>query len=121
MKFLILLLILIPTLAFGDTTAYFCNYPTWSDEGGLHESKEKMELSFIVDNETGKGYVLADESANVMVVPNSLGGISFIEITGSKNVMTTTIDEKMNSVYSLHTIFLGKLIPSQYYGKCVRK
>ena len=45
MKFLILLLILIPTLAFGDTTAYFCNYPTWSDEGGLHESKEKMELA----------------------------------------------------------------------------
>ena len=49
-------------------------------------------------------------------------GISFIEITGLGNVMSTTIDKKMNSVHSRNSVgFSGELIPSQYYGSCVKK
>jgi hypothetical protein len=49
-------------------------------------------------------------------------GITFIEITGGGNVMTTTIDQKMVSAHSRNTVVLGgDLLPSQYYGKCVSK
>ena len=80
-----------------------------------------MELNFIIDTNTGKGYILGSQgSAEVFVVKQS-SGISFVEITGTGNVMSTVIDKQMNSTHSRHTIIFGEAITSQYYGKCIKK
>ncbi|GLO63828.1 hypothetical protein MACH09_43360 [Vibrio sp. MACH09] len=48
--------------------------------------------------------------------------ITFVEITGVKNVMTTTMAfDNGKSVHSRNTVSFGDLIPSQYYGSCVDK
>ncbi len=45
--------------------------------------------------------------------------ITFIEITGAKNVSTTTILKNGKAVHSRNIAMLGKLVASQYYGYCL--
>jgi hypothetical protein len=76
-------------------------------------------LTFLVDTENGKGYIVGNQgSEEIAVIPHKIGGIAFIEVTGSGNVMTTAIDTVGNSVHSRNTSIGGELIPTQYYGKC---
>jgi hypothetical protein len=59
-------------------------------------------------------------SAEVKVIQN-LGGISFVEVTTSGNVMVTTITKSGDAVHSRNAVMQAQLIPSQYYGRCVAK
>ena len=118
MKLLAIILMLIPSVAFGETITYICDYSSYSDVEGNHKVKEKFVLNFIVDSKTEKGYLLGNQGSSEVTVLQTEDKISFLEVTGTGNLMTTAIDSKSNSVHSRNTVILGDLMPSQYYGKC---
>ena len=106
-------------VSFASPISYVCNYESYSDEEGNHKTKEQFLLTFVVDAENGKGYIVGNQgSEEVVVIPQKTGGIAFVEVTGSGNVMTTAIDTAGTSVHSRNTSIGGKLVPTQYYGKC---
>jgi hypothetical protein len=47
-------------------------------------------------------------------------GLTFVEVTRSGNVMTTTIARDGAAVHSRNAIIGETLFPSQYYGTCER-
>ena len=102
-----------------STITFVCNYDSYSNEEGNHKAEEGFVLTFIVDTENGKAYMVGNQgSEEVTAIQNKIGGMAFIEVTGTGNVMTTAIDTKGNSVHSRNTSIAGELLPSQYYGKC---
>jgi len=116
----ILMLVIIPTLVYGETDTIICNYSTYSDANGNHKVTDKFVLTFIVDQTKKTAYILGSQgSAEVTLFPSAFGGISFVEVIGSGSVMTTAIDAKGNSVHSRNTILDGGIVPTQYYGKCI--
>ncbi len=121
MKSLIVLILMFPMLVIAETTNYSCNYTSYSDKDGNHKVKNKFELNFLVDRATGKSYMLGNNGSSEVTALEAKDQISFIELTTSRNVMTTAIDGELNSVHSRNSVMFGKMIPSQYYGKCVVK
>ena len=120
-KFIAILLLAFSGSAFAETVTYICDYPTWSDQEGAHKVNKKFVLTFIVDKTNDKSYFLGNNGSTEVYKVESEGQISFFEITGTGNLMTTTIDASMSSVHSRNSVLLGELIPSQYYGKCQKK
>ena len=108
------------SMSWAETTTYVCNYSSYVNEEGLHSVEEgKFVLTFLIDLETGKAYMLGNVGSTEVRMLTSSGGLSFIEITSVGNVMTTAIDTKGKSVHSRNSVMFGDLIPTQYYGKCV--
>ena len=118
MKIFTIILILLPIIAFADTTTYICNYTSYSDQDGNHKVKNKFELTFIVDKTSGKSYMLGNNGSSEVKKRESSLQISFLEVTATGNIMSTAIDSKVNSVHSRNTVMFGDLLPSQYYGRC---
>jgi hypothetical protein len=109
-------------IAATGTRSYICDYTSWSDDKGLHKDGKPFSLTFVYDPSAKKAYMLGNQgTGEVMVVTNSEGGISFVEVTGTGNVMVTAISRTLQSVHSRHTVFSTDIIPSQYYGKCAVK
>jgi hypothetical protein len=121
MRILAALLMLFPLFVYAETTAYLCSYTTYSDSEGNHKVDKKFELNFIVDNESGKSYLLGNNGSSEVEALKSGDQISFLEVTGGGNLMTTAIDGKLGTVHSRNTIIFGEIVASQYYGKCVVK
>jgi hypothetical protein len=124
MKMLTVILLVIfssALTAFAETSTFVCNYPKYSDDEGLHSVKDKFVLTFIVDSDKGNAYMVGNQGSTEVKMLLSELGFTFIEITGVGNVMTTTIDSTNGAVHSRNTVIAGKLIPTQYYGKCVFK
>jgi len=108
-------------LARAETTTFECDYKTWGDDKGLHKVKALFRLTFLIDTSSKKAYIIGNVgSSEVSLVPNA-EGLTLIEITASGNVMTTVITSKGNSVHSRGSILSGDLVPSQYYGNCLKK
>lgn len=109
-----------------DTQTFECVYLKQAslNDGEVETNNTDFKLSFIVDKSEKQAYILGNNgSSKVLDIPN-VGGITFVEVTGTGNVSTTTIADNLQSVHSRNTIMsLGKteLIPSQYYGKCILK
>ena len=119
MKKLIFLLALFSTSAFATQT-FECIFTNFSDQKGNH--KETLKLTFLIDKEAEKSYIIGNNGSNPVAHFDRGNGISFVEVTGLGNSMSTTIDTKMNAVHSRNSVgILGKLLPSQYYGSCVAK
>jgi hypothetical protein len=53
-----------------------------------------------------------------VIIIKGVRAVSFLEITGAGNVVTTTVTEKRISAHSRNSVIFGKLVPSQYYGSC---
>ena len=107
--------------SFADTMTFKCSYSEYSDRKGSHVENPPLAFDILLDSENGKAYILGSE-ANIEVIPFvQKGQISFLEVTGTGNIMTTTIVDDMSSVHSRNSALFGKLIPSQYYGKCTLK
>ncbi|MDH5180253.1 MAG: hypothetical protein OEZ39_09310 [Gammaproteobacteria bacterium] len=119
MRLIFLLLLLVVYPAHAKTITYNCNYSTVSSPKGLEKVKGKFTLKFTVDTVTGKAFVVGNQGLEEVIpqINQMRGGITFIEITSSRNVMTTAIDGAGNSVHSRATI-LDIIVPSQYYGSC---
>ena len=104
-----------------ETATIICIYPTFSDKDGNQPVSREFKLTFILDHETANAYMLGNlGSVKVQYMP-AKGGLSFLEIAASGNLMTTTIDQIGNSVHSRNSIIGGRLVPSQYYGRCTVK
>jgi len=118
MKYLVMVLLLTPFVTLADTVTYICNYPTWSNNTGIHKVKEKFEANFIVDEEAGKAYMLGNNGSVAVKLLESNDQLAFIQITATGNIITTTITSQLKSVHSRNVVIFGELLPSQYYGKC---
>jgi len=118
MKIFTIFLLLLPIIAFADTTTYICNYTSYSDQDGNHKVKNKFELTFIIDKTSGKSYMLGNNGSSEVKRRESEKQISFVEVTETGNIMSTAIDSKLNSVHSRNAVIFGEMIPSQYYGTC---
>ena len=116
----ILMLSFLPTLVYGEADTIICNYSSYSNENGNHKVTDRFVLTFIVDMTKKTAYMLGSQGTEeVTLIPSGVGeGVSFVEITGVGNVMTTAIDSKGNSAHSRNTIIHGEVVPTQYYGKC---
>ena len=91
--------------------------PSWSDEEGIHEAND-FNLTFIVDGENDTAYMVGNNGSAEIAILSSGGNINCLEVTGTGNMMTTTIDSKLKSVHSRNSVLFGDLIASQYYGSC---
>ena len=131
---LILLFVALLVLApkgFAETFSYECNFPLSASPYGIKKESKPFKLSFVFDTKTKKAYMLGNNgSAEVNPIANNDGGITFIEVTQSGNVMVTAITQLGEAVHSRNGIFLiidydrqppkphPELIPSQSYGQC---
>jgi hypothetical protein len=78
-----------------------------------------------IDAKTGKARMIGNQGATDVAVPVSLSGVTFIEQTGSGNMVFTTVFPEMvpgtdefYAVTSRHMTLPGGPLPSQYHGKC---
>lgn len=108
-----------PWPSYAASTSFTCNFPVVASPSGVTKESEMFELRFLSDTKTKKAYMLGNVgSSEVTAIENLSGGITFVEITDSGNVMVTAITSSGDAVHSRNGIIVRKLIPSQYYGKC---
>ena len=105
-----------PTLLRAETLRWTCNYTTMASPTGL--GVEKFLLEFALDTITKKAITVGRAGMADVTGVGGDQGITFQETLESGAVQTTTIAKDGSSVHSRHTMFNGKLIPSQYYGTC---
>jgi hypothetical protein len=119
---LILLMTLIaPVSASASIFTYSCSFNKFSSPSGIETSNPTFDMLYLVDQTKDKAYLKGNQgSAEVLLIYNSYGW-TFIEITGTGNVMSTTINLFGDAVHSRHSIVDSKILPSQYYGKCEKK
>ena len=121
------LAVLATTLLFSHSTAYpsstitfTCDYQLIASEDGLKKPSSEFMLRFVVDTNKNNAYMLGNlGSTEVTIISTGAEGVTFVEVTDTGNVMTTTITKSGDSVHSRNSVVLGDLVPSQYYGKCV--
>ena len=123
MRILILTFCLLSSLSVtASPITYICTYNSYSNEEGNHKVKKDFILTFIVDEKGKNAYILGNQgSEKVANFTHPMGGVAFVEVTATTNIMSTAIDSNGNSVHSRNTSLGGELIPSQYYGKCIIK
>lgn len=114
-------LFLLSSVATGATLSFDCRFTMEATPNGLAKQASPLELRFVTDTEKAKTYLMANNgSSEVQAIPNS-SGVSFFEVTGTGNVMVTSITKSGEAVHSRNSIMGERLIPSQYYGKCIVK
>ena len=112
---------LLPCLAVAATTSHVCLFTVEASPKGLAKQEKPFELRYVVDTTTKKAYLVGNAgSSEVEIIPNT-DGISFVEITNSGNVMVTAIAANGAAVHSRNGIMFKSLVPSQFYGTCVRQ
>ena len=112
------LVMLFPLYA-SATETYDCDYSSRSNQE--ENLKEDFHLTFLVDNDAQKSYIVGNNGSSEVLYVNRGNGVGFIEITEAGNVMTTAISQSMMSVHSRNSVMGDKIIPSQYYGTCIKK
>ena len=99
-----------------ETLRWKCDYTSTASPESV--VAVKFALEFAGDTITGKAVIIGNNGMADVAVVSGKQGITFQETLGSGAVQTTTIAMDGSSVHSRHTIMLGKLTPSQYYGTC---
>lgn len=109
------------TMATAETISYSCSFFVVASPKGLKTEAKAFELKYVIDRSSNKAYIMGNAgSAEVTEIANS-AGLSFLEITGSGNVMVTAIATNGDAVHSRNGIFSNQIIPTQYYGKCEKQ
>ena len=109
------------TIALGSTTSYLCKFPLEATRAGVAKLATPFELRFIQDAGAKKTYLMGNNGSDeIQSIPN-VDGVSYLEVTTSGNVMVTAIASNGDAVHSRNGIFFNELVPSQYYGKCIKK
>ena len=69
---------------------------------------------------TQKAFFIGNLGAEEVILLNSEGPfITFLELTKTQNVNTTSVDlDTYQAVHSRHIKLLDMFIPQQYYGTC---
>ena len=118
---IIAVLLMISANAMAETSSFLCKYSVEASPKGLTKQSTPFELRYIFDSSTQKAYLMGNVASSEVQAIENARGISFIEVTLTGNVMVTSITRAGDSVHSRNSIILEKLIPSQYYGKCVKQ
>ena len=121
MRLILLFLVMMASIPIchAATTSFTCNFPLSASSSGVKKESKPFELRFVSDDQTKKAYLIGNNgSSEVTPFGNQGGGITFVEVTGTGNVIVTAITSIGDAVHSRNGIISGKLIPSQYYGKC---
>lgn len=111
-------ILFVPLAVFADTETFECNYTSYSNEKGNHKITGDFKLTFISDKKENKSYLLGNNGSSPVERFETKNHLLFLEVTKTLNMMTTVIDSEYNSVHSRSPVLTGKVIPSQYYGKC---
>ena len=119
---ILLFSLLIPLLVSASPITYTCIYDSYSNNEGNHKVKKDFILTFIADENGKNAYILGNQgSEKVAYFSHPMGGVAFVEVTGTNNIMSTAIDSNGSSVHSRNSSISGVIVPSQYYGKCTIK
>ena len=122
MKTLLLVTALLSTFsASASVIELSCDFTKIATVDGLVDADFK--LKFMINRKTGKHYVIGNQSKEELIPIANDSGITMFEVTGTGNVMTTTISLKkgkgfLKAVHSRKSLMFGDLIASQFYGTC---
>ena len=105
-----------PTMTHAETLRWKCDYRSNVSPTGL--AAEKFSLELALDTVTRKAVISGNRGMSDVAVVSGNQAITFQETLDGGAVQTTTITKNGSSVHSRHTMRLGKLTPSQYYGTC---
>jgi hypothetical protein len=119
--FIIIAIMIYQSAPASDMDTLICEYPTYSDADGNHIAKSEFKLTFVIDKKENVAYLVGNQGSAKVNFMKSINGLSFLEVTGAGNLMTTAVDTSGYSVHSRNTLIAGKIVASQYYGKCVFK
>ena len=107
-----------PAAAESSVTRFVCVFDrhVTPDLGIVVSSENPVKLELVVDA-TGHAFAVG---RNVYPVRVHTGdkGVTFLEELITGVVQSTTVQLDGRAVHSRHTIILGELVPSQYYGTC---
>ena len=114
---MLMFLLIQPIMASAKSYRFTCTFP-------LHVSKDTdgpsnddpLKYEFTVDA-TGHGFAVSENVYPVEIITGS-NGVTFLEKLTTGAVQSTTVLDGGDAVHSRHTIILGSLVPSQYYGAC---
>ena len=119
-RILILVLFLLACLAStarAGSLHWQCSYSLVASLDGLQ--KEQFQLEFALDTSTRRAVLIVNAGLADVDFYNGDQGVTFQERLPTGAIQTTTITHKDgSSVHSRHSIVLGQLAPTQYYGKC---
>ena len=105
-----------PALARGDVLTWECTFDHSYSEG--QRNSETLRLTFVVDTQTGRGFIQGNLGIEEIEVFVGDENVSFIERTASGAVMATTIKPDGDAVHSRNTVMLGDFIAAQHFGTC---
>lgn len=112
----------LPALTVAKTRTFVCEYILLASPDGVETvDNGKFILTFIVDSETEKAYMLGNLVTEDVTLILNEDGLNFVEVTDTGNVMLTTIIRGGYSIHSRHSIISEEAVPSQYYGSCITK
>ena len=95
-----------------------CDYQLVASPDGL-EPAGQFALRFTLDTISNDAFMVGNNGLSQVMPVSNKDGITFVEVTNTGNVMTTTINTTDGeSVHSRNSIIVGGLVPTQYYGTC---
>ena len=117
---LVTVMLLISTIASAKSIGMECVFTKAATlKDGLHD--ETLTLNFVLDFKNDKYVTFGNNGRNNLNFVGNDSGFTLIEITGTGNVMTTTVDTVAGALWAVHsrnTIVFDSLIAQQYYGQC---
>src|SRR3954465_15813093 len=112
----VLALVVPASTAHAGTLRWKCSYSLVASLEGVR--KETFQLEFALDTATKKGVLIGNAGLSDVEVHNGDQGITFQERLPTGAIQTTTITHSDgSSVHSRHSMILGQLTPTQYYGR----
>ena len=128
---ILLALVFVPQAAMAELVEWRCQFDRYASlgVGAFDASSAELDdaknfaLVFVVDLETGSSYVVGNIGATEVELRfvGEDGGVVFLETAPLGSIQVTAIDSYGNAVHSRHTMMLGELVPSQYYGHCIAR
>lgn len=118
MRSLCLFVLFLSVLSYCKSYSFVCSYNKYSN-GDKIIKENNFNLTFLIDDETKKTYLIGNNGSDEVVNISENGSqVTFLEKTASGNISITTIDSVLKSAHSRHTVLLGSLVHTQYYGTC---
>ena len=100
-----------------ENQRYICSFPTFAQPDGVQSAKDFV-LEFNRDTVTGDAFLVGNSGLNQVFAYVGNDGVTFLESLVTGAVQSTTITTSGSAVHSRHSIIVGDLVPSQYYGNC---
>ena len=118
MVFTLAFLAIFPTSVEANPLRFHCVYPTYSDNEAGPKQAKGFSLEFALDTVSDKAVMIGNNGVEEVLAHKGADGLTFLEFLPTGAVQSTTISSTGESVHSRHSVMGGKIVPSQYYGKC---